>query len=68
MQIPEYYDSIHVLTKGLIRRCLRRDIQVHVRTVNDPADMRRFLEMGVDGIITDRPDVADSVMFVMGLR
>ncbi|MBD3286089.1 glycerophosphodiester phosphodiesterase [candidate division WOR-3 bacterium] len=68
LQIPEYYGSIHVLTKGLIRRCHRRDIQVHVWTVNDPGDMRRLLEMGVDGIITDRPDAADSLMREMGSR
>ena len=27
-------------------------------TVNDPAEMRRLIEMGVDGIVTDRADLA----------
>jgi len=35
---------------------------VHCWTVNDAADMRRLLDMGVDGIVTDRPDVLNDVM------
>jgi len=30
--------------------------------VNEPEDMRRLLEWGVDGLITDRPDVARIVL------
>ncbi len=35
---------------------------VHVWTVNRPAMMRRFIRMGVDGIITDRPDLLRHVL------
>ncbi len=56
-QVPEYSGGIHVVTARFVRGAQRRNIAVHVWTVNDPADMQRFIEMGVDGIITDRPDL-----------
>ena len=37
-------------------------------TVNDQADMARLIEMGVDGLITDRPDLAREAMARAGLR
>lgn len=40
----------------------RAGYRVHVWTVNDPDDMRRFLMLGVDGIITDTPDVLQSLL------
>ena len=46
------------MTPRLIAAAHRHDVEVHVWTVNDPADMRRLVAMGVDGIVTDRADVA----------
>ena len=40
--------------------------QVHVWTVNDPAEMRQLLAMGVDGIFTDRPSVLKDVLVELG--
>ncbi len=40
----------------------RAGVQVHCWTVNEAADMRRLLELGVDGIVTDRPDVLNDVL------
>jgi glycerophosphoryl diester phosphodiesterase len=39
----------------------RHGIPVHIYTVNDEKNMRRLLEMGVDGIFTNRPDVLRNV-------
>lgn len=36
--------------------------QLHLWTVDDADDMRRFLDMGVDGIVTDRPDILNDVL------
>ena len=56
MQIPEKAKGLTILTPRLIAAAKARNIDVHVWTVNDPGDMRRLIDMGVDGIITDYPD------------
>lgn len=56
-QVPEYSGDIQVVTERFVHGAQRRNIAVHVWTVDDPADMARFIDMGVDGIITDRPDL-----------
>ena len=62
VQVPERWMlgplRVDVVTPRLIARMHRLGIEVHVWTVNDPQDMRRLLEMGVDGIVTDRADIA----------
>jgi glycerophosphoryl diester phosphodiesterase len=68
VQVPEYSGSIHVVTPGFVKRCHRKGVQVHVWTVNDAEAIKRLLEMGVDGVITDRPDVADRVAKTIGFR
>jgi glycerophosphoryl diester phosphodiesterase len=53
--------SIHlqksVVTESLIRNLSQIEITVFVWTVDDPDDMRRFIEIGIHGIITNKPDV-----------
>jgi glycerophosphoryl diester phosphodiesterase len=56
-QVPEYSGNLHVLTPRFVRGAQRNNVAVHPWTIDDPADMERFLDMGVDGIITDRPDL-----------
>jgi len=56
MQVPEYRSGIHVLAPRLVDAAHKRGLQVHAWTINDEADMRRLIDLGVDGIITDYPD------------
>jgi len=50
------------VTPRLVREAHRRNIPVQVWTVDDVADMRRLLAMGVDGIQSDRPDLLADVL------
>lgn len=55
-QVPEYSGDFRVLTPRFIRNANDHNVDVHAWTINTTADMERFVEMGVDGIITDYPD------------
>jgi len=68
LQIPEYNSGLHVLTKRFLQTARSLNLKVHVWTVNEVEDMRRLLELGVDGIITDYPDRLTSVVTDMGSR
>jgi glycerophosphoryl diester phosphodiesterase len=46
----------------MLRRLHASGVEVHVWTVNDPARMRELLLLGVDGIVTDRADLALQVV------
>ncbi|WP_241981242.1 glycerophosphodiester phosphodiesterase family protein [Cryobacterium algoritolerans] len=62
MQVPETVRSLRILTPRFIRAMHTVGVEVHVWTVNDPAAMRRLLDAGVDGLITDRSDLAVGVI------
>jgi glycerophosphoryl diester phosphodiesterase len=55
------------VTPALISESHALDLQVVVWTVNKPADMARMIEMGVDGIISDRPDLLRQVAGERGI-
>ena len=47
-----------IVSRGFVAHAHRAGLPVKVWTVNDPADMRRLLDWGVDALISDRPDLA----------
>jgi glycerophosphoryl diester phosphodiesterase len=61
-QVPELAGSTRVVSPRFVRYAHEADIVVKVWTVDEEADMRRLLAWGVDGIISDRPDVAVAVV------
>jgi len=60
--LPEHHRGMRILTPGVIRGLHERGLAVWVWTVNDADDMRRLLDWGADGVLTDRPDVMRNVL------
>lgn len=56
-QVPERAGRLHVVTPAFVRQVHRDRAVLQVWTVDAPDDVRRLLALGVDGIITDRPDL-----------
>lgn len=62
VQVPERALGISVTTRRMIERLHAAGVEVHIWTINDPARMRNLLELGVDGLVTDRADLALEVV------
>jgi glycerophosphoryl diester phosphodiesterase len=62
LQVPPSHRGRQVVTRRFVAEAHRRNIAVHVWTIDDPAQMRRLLALGVDAIQTDRPDVLAQVL------
>jgi len=52
----------HLVTQKYMRWARERDYRVNAWTVDEPAEMKRLIALGVDGIITNRPDVLRDVL------
>ena len=63
LQIPERHGRLRVLTPRLIDAAHENGVEVHIWTVNDARRMRELVAMGVDGIVTDRTDVAMAALW-----
>lgn len=62
VQIPERALGIETTSPPLLRAFHNAGVEVHVWTINDPTTMRALLERGVDGLVTDRADLAVEVL------
>jgi glycerophosphoryl diester phosphodiesterase len=60
LQVPVEHRVIKLVTPRFVRAAHSRGVRVDVWTINDAAEMRRLLDLGVDVIMTDRPEVAES--------
>jgi len=60
-QVPERAGRLRVVSPSLVRAAHRAGLAFHVWTVNERPDMWRLLDWQVDGLISDRPDLAVSV-------
>jgi glycerophosphoryl diester phosphodiesterase len=62
VQVPERRGPLRIITRRTVERIHAAGAEVHVWTINDPADMARLLDVGVDGIVTDRCDILTAVV------
>jgi len=56
LQIPERLGALQIVSKDFVATARKLNLQVHVWTINETDDMKRLLDDGVDGIMTDYPD------------
>jgi glycerophosphoryl diester phosphodiesterase len=66
LQVPHRHGRLPIVTAGLVRRAHAAGAHVHVWTVNDPAEMVELLDLGVDGLISDRTDLLKDLLVSRG--
>ncbi|WP_022729710.1 glycerophosphodiester phosphodiesterase [Fodinicurvata sediminis] len=62
VQVPPRYKGIPLITHRFVRTARKRGVQIHVWTVNERDEMEALLDLGVDGIMTDRPSLLKQLL------
>jgi glycerophosphoryl diester phosphodiesterase len=62
LQVPMRARGVTVVTPAFVRHAHALRVPVHVWTVDDPDEMRYLLDIGVDGLMSDRVDVLRDVL------
>lgn len=65
-QVPVRQGPITVVDRAVVAAAHEAGLEVHVWTINDADRMRGLLDLGVDGLISDRPDVLREVLAERG--
>jgi glycerophosphoryl diester phosphodiesterase len=65
-QVPVTQGRLRVVDQRLITAAHRRGMEVHVWTIDDPAQMNHLLDLGVDGLVTDQPGILRDVLRARG--
>lgn len=66
LQVPHTRGSITVVTRRFVRHAHDLGLQVHVWTIDDADEMNHLLDLGVDGLVSDRIDVLRQVLTTRG--
>ena len=62
LQVPPRHGPLSVVDRRFVQAAHRLGIQVHVWTVDESEEMRRLLSLGVDGLMSDSPDLLLDVL------
>ncbi len=57
LQVPARQSRLTVVTQAFVRAAHARGLAVHVWTIDEATEMRRLVALGVDGVMSDRPNV-----------
>jgi glycerophosphoryl diester phosphodiesterase len=66
-QVPVKAGAVTIVTRRFVEAAERRGLQVHVWTIDEEAEMRRLIDLGVHGLMTDRPKLLKDVLISKGL-
>ncbi|WP_374115834.1 glycerophosphodiester phosphodiesterase family protein [Kineococcus sp. TRM81007] len=66
VQVPVRHRGVAVVSEAFVDAVHRAGAQVHVWTVDEAVQMHALLDLGVDGLITDRADVLREVLLARG--
>jgi glycerophosphoryl diester phosphodiesterase len=55
LQIPPSHEGIELVTRAHVAAAHRFDCEIHVWTINEPQEVERLLDLGVDGVMSDFP-------------
>jgi glycerophosphoryl diester phosphodiesterase len=61
-QVPAKFGDVDVVTEDFVEAAHRCDVAVHVWTINDVDEMARLLDLGVDGLVSDRPTMLATLL------
>ena len=61
VQVPISHYGLPIVTRWFVRQCHKLAIKIHVWTIDDEATMRWLIDIGVDGVMTDRPTLLKQV-------
>ena len=62
LQVPLNWKGINILNSKLIRKAKDKDLFIHVWTINDRESITKLMDMGVHGIVTDKPELIMEIM------
>jgi glycerophosphoryl diester phosphodiesterase len=67
LQVPAAYEAITIVDERFVAAAHRHGLAVHVWTIDEPEEMQRLIDLGVDGIMSDRPTVLEGVLQEAGV-
>jgi glycerophosphoryl diester phosphodiesterase len=68
LQVPATFGEVTVVDERFVERAHGDGLAVHVWTINDDDEMRRLVDLDVDGLISDRPSALVEVLDAAGCR